>query len=107
MAYILKEGKVYLTNQGFDGTEYYAVIDRVELNKKEVSCNFSLDIYKNKSARTNSLQICGRFNFFIEGQDAINIGLASNIFKAAYNYAGIKLDNSGELVLKDWMSDEA
>ena len=104
MANILKSGSTYApnNNQGLDltGSDYYGTIDRVDYNKADKQCNFSLDIYANATARSEGKSVVDRINFNFHDAD----------FDSEIGNDGLSITQAYALSLEtltDWKSDEA
>ena len=103
MAIQLKSGETYSpnNNQGLDltGSDYYGVIDRVEYNKADKQCFFSVDIYADATARNEGKTVVDRVNLtFVNSDFDTEIGTDGLTIPQAYAKA---LET-----LTDWESDE-
>lgn len=108
MAIKLKFGKTFnpeiseAFKTDMTGSDYYGVIDRIELNKAEKNCIFSIEVYGSKEAReTMEANIFHRFNFAFRDDDFDDvIGNDGLTIPEAYQLA------LSDDILEDWESDE-
>ncbi len=125
MAIILKAGKTY-SDRYTDGTSntYYGVIDVCNLNKNEGKASIHLSIYKSSTERSNGrrpvethsyIAMYDVYNTYFDITVLEQTGV--NHFGKAYEYLLSEIRESstfdengdevlGELVWKDWESDE-
>ena len=108
MAIILKEGKTFnpaiSENYGIDmtGTEYYAVIDKIEYDKKEKTAYFSVDIYSSKDSRNSERPTV---------TERVNLGFSKESYDETIGAEGLTIIKAYTLALAherfvDWKSDE-
>jgi hypothetical protein len=106
MALVLKQGKTFnpaiSAKYGVDMTSnsYYGVIDRVEFDKKDKTCDFAVDIYGNEEQRNSDTStIVDRFVITIHsGEYDEKIGNTGITIAQAYIIAAGKYT--------DWETDE-
>ncbi len=99
MALILRLLKTHTDKQGYKHSSFYAVIDRIHVDKRNRMCDFSVDIYKSVENREDGL--CDSISLNIP-EDYFDefIALDGGVFKNAYEFA--MLDER----LVNWKSDE-
>lgn len=102
MAIVLKENKTFtpstLTGLDLTSNSFYGVIDKIEYDKKEKICFFSVDLYASINARQEGKVVIDRINFNYDNESFDEIG--SNGFTVPQAY--IKALS----ILTDWESDE-
>ena len=121
MAIKTKAGKVYKDKYSAVGnSDHYAVIDKVIVDKKNGYADFALKIYKNKAARNSSQEHIEKIRFITtetEFNEYFAVGNKhKDQFTAAYLCLAGRREEStrneedeevlGDLVWKDWESDE-
>ena len=105
MAIKLITGKTYTPtiqeSMGVDMTNgyYYGVIDRIDYDKNDKQCNFSVEVFGTKNSRDNKGTVVDRINFSFSGEDFDEV-IGSNGFLIENAYTLALLD------LMDWESDE-
>ena len=103
MAIVLKASKTYSPSNsyGLDLTSnsFYGVIDKLEYDKQNKFCGFTVEIYADQTARSGGRSPLDRLNFTFSGDDFDSqIGVDGLTIPNAYTKALV--------TLTDWESDE-
>lgn len=125
MAIVLKAGNTY-SDRYTEGTSdtYYGVIDVCNLNKDQKKALLHLSIYKSSTERTNGKAPVESYSYTVNSDNyntyfdvAVLETVGVNHFGKAYEYLLSEVRESstfdengdevlGELIWKDWESDE-
>ncbi len=107
MALVLKSGKTYTATLGdafgfvMSSGDFYGVIDRVEYDKKQRQCGWSVDVYASSASRTSGKAPMDRANFHFEGAN-----FDSNIGSDGFTVTQAYTHSVGQDGFIHWESDE-
>jgi aspartate/tyrosine/aromatic aminotransferase len=105
MAFVLKQGSIFLDRFGINHDQAYGVIDVMRLDRRNRSIDIQVDLYTTQQARTDGMQPVKKIRMnCIEEEDFTRFVAtmnASNIYAAAYEFVRLQANE----MLNDFEDD--